>query len=289
MEVVPFFDPPTCTYSYIVYDKYSLDCVVIDPVLDFDPLSMQITTKSLQTLIAFVAEKKLKVHYIFDTHVHADHLSGAYALSKKINAPFAIGKNITRVQKIFAKVFNLSDFNADGKNFDILLSYKQTLNAGTLSVEVLSTPGHTPTCMTYKINDAMFCGDCLFMPNLGTGRCDFPEGSASKLYESIVSKIYSQTDDTKIFVGHDYPANNKGTWRKTFVGESKNSNIMLNKSTTKEEFIIKREARDRQLPLPKLIYFSLLVNINGGCLPKAESNNQRYFKVPMFLGDNLPC
>ena len=269
MNVQSFFDKRTSTFSYVVYDPIALDAVVIDPVLDFDPTSGRIFNESLQKLEQFLKESRLKTHWILETHVHADHLSGALELKKKIQAPIAISQNVIEVQKTFQPVFNLSeDFRADGSQFDHLLKHHEILSAGSFQIQVRHTPGHTPACTAFYIqNVGIFTGDTLFVPERGCGRCDFPGGSAQALYRSIQNEIYSLPDDTIIYVGHDYPGKDEIPQCQTTVGDSKARNIYLKAKTTEEEFILAREKRDQALAFPALLYPSLQVNIQAGQLP----------------------
>jgi glyoxylase-like metal-dependent hydrolase (beta-lactamase superfamily II) len=280
--VQAFFDPATYTVSYVVYDALSRDAVVIDSVLDYDPLASQTSTESVQKLLAFVAAERLKVRWILETHAHADHLSGAQLMKRRLEAPVAIGAAITVVQETFKPVFDLSEsFATDGSQFDRLLADGEVLEAGTLRVEAIATPGHTPACLSYKIDDAVFTGDALFMPDYGTGRCDFPAGSAAALYRSVHDKLYRLPDDTRVFVGHDYqPGGREVAWQTT-IGESKRKNIQLREETTSEAFVAFRSQRDATLAPPRLLYQSVQVNIDGGRLPPVHDNGRRYLRLPL--------
>ena len=196
METKAFFDPQTFTLSYIVHDPQSRDAVVIDPVLDLDPVSWRTSTRSADQIRQYVAEKSLRVGYVLDTHAHADHLSGSEVLRRAFDAPTAIGERITVVQQTFAAAYNFKDFPTDGRQWDTLVTDGQVLRAGTIEIRALHTPGHTPACVSYLIGDAVFTGDALFMPDYGTGRCDFPNGSAADLYHSVVDKLYTLADAT---------------------------------------------------------------------------------------------
>ncbi len=267
MQIKEFHDAEkTGTLSYIVYDEQTLDSVVIDPVLNYDLGSNQISSESFELLVNFIKEHNLNVHYILETHVHADHLSSSQKLKVKFpNAKTAINKNISLVQKTFKKELNLNDnFNTEGQQFDLLLNEGQILKAGSLSIEVLFTPGHTPACSSFLIEKNIFSGDAIFMPDLGTGRCDFPGGSAEQLYNSISNKIYNYPDDYTIYPGHDYPPEGRGLHFKALVGKQKTQNIHLKSDTTKENFIEFRTNRDKTLNPPKFIEPSLKVNLNGG-------------------------
>ena len=285
METKAFFDPNTYTLTFVAYDPESKDAVVIDPVLDFNPLTWRTSQESAQQVQDFVREKSLKVHWVLDTHAHADHLTGMEVLKEAFGAPTAIGDKITMVQKTFAQAYNFNHVKTDGSQWNELLADGQKIQAGTLEIETLHTPGHTPACASYKIGDSVFTGDALFLPDFGTGRCDFPAGSAEDLYESVTSKLYTLPDSTKIFVGHDYqPGGREIQWEST-IGASKESNIQLRASTSKEQFIKFRTERDATLQPPNLILESLQVNIDAGRLPEPEGNGVRYFKMPInFLG-----
>ena len=285
METKAFFDPNTYTLTFVAYDPESKDAVVIDPVLDFNPLTWRTSQESAQQVQDFVREKSLKVHWVLDTHAHADHLTGMEVLKEAFGAPTAIGDKITMVQNTFAQAYNFNHVKTDGSQWNELLADGQKIQAGTLEIETLHTPGHTPACASYKIGDSVFTGDALFLPDFGTGRCDFPAGSAEDLYESVTSKLYTLPDSTKIFVGHDYqPGGREIQWEST-IGASKESNIQLRASTSKEQFIKFRTERDATLQPPNLILESLQVNIDAGRLPEPEGNGVRYFKMPInFLG-----
>lgn len=282
MQVEAFFDDGrTFTLTYVVYDEHSKDAVVIDPVLDLDTTPWRTFTESIEKVARFVAENGLKVHWVLDTHVHADHLSGAHELKERFNSKAAIGSNISVVQEIFKGAFNLArDFPTDGRQFDRLLKDGDVLDAGTLKVEVLHTPGHTPACNTYRIGDAIFSGDVLFIPDVGVARCDFPRGSARDLYRSVTQRLYTLPDETRVFVGHDYPQGREVRWMTT-IGESKRHNVDLPAGCSEAEFVERINARDKQLAAPRLLFPSLQVNINAGVLPTAENNDVSYLKIPL--------
>ena len=282
MEIKTFFDQETFTLTYIVYDKVSQTALVIDPVLDYDPHSSKISTKSVDLIEHFIQDNKLNLQYILETHAHADHLSGTPELKKRFpKIKVAIGQHITKVQEVFKDVFHFEDLKTDGSQFDFLLKDGDCLEVGPLKIEVLETPGHTPACVSYLINDALFTGDALFMPDSGTGRCDFPAGSAEDLYHSIHEKIYSLPDDTRIFVGHDYQPNDREVKWLTTVGESKRLNSQLKQETTRDEFVSMRNERDATLKAPRLLLQSVQVNINAGEFPAKEKNGVSYLKMPI--------
>lgn len=281
--VKEFFDLATSTLTYIVFDPSSRDAVILDPVWDYDQASSKMSTTSIDQVLDFVKANNLKVHYILETHAHADHVSGSQVLKKKISgAKVGIGARITEVQKVFKKVFNLDpDFKTDGSQFDLLLEEGKSLKAGSLTIETIHTPGHTPACDSYVIGDAVFTGDALFMPDYGTGRCDFPAGSAEDLYNSVHEKLYKLPDHFRVFVGHDYLPEGRALAFQSSIGEEKKKNIQLNADTTKEQFVQTRSSRDKTLAAPKLLLPSVQVNIDAGLLPKAEENGLRYLKIPI--------
>ena len=281
-----FFDVATKTLTYVVYDELSRDAVIIDPVLDLDPHAWRISTTSVEQVQGFISEQSLRVRFILDTHAHADHLTGMDALRNAYSAPTAIGAQITQIQVFFATAYNTPAVLTDGSQWDTLLEDGEMLQAGDLPIKAIATPGHTPACMSYLIGDTVFTGDTLFMPDYGTGRCDFPGGSATALYNSVARKLYSLPDSTEVCVGHDYQPNNRSLEFRTTIGESKKKNIQLSASTSETDFVSMREKRDATLSAPRLILPSLQVNINAGRLPEPESNGRSYLKMPLnLLGD----
>ncbi len=282
-RVKEFFDTNTWTLTYVVYDEKTNDAVVIDPVWDYDPAASKLSTESADSVFDFISAKNLKVHYILETHAHADHVSGAQVLRNKIpNAQVGIGAGITDVQKVFKEIFNLNpNFTTDGSQFDLLLNEEALLQAGSLNIKTIFTPGHTPACGSYLIGDALFSGDALFMPDYGTGRCDFPSGSADDLYTSVHEKLYRLPDETRVFVGHDYLPNGRSLAFETTIGEEKTKNIQLKAETTREDFVNFRKGRDKSLAAPRLLLPSVQVNINAGVLPSPEDNGVRYLKIPV--------
>lgn len=283
MKIQHFYDPDTFTLSYVVYDEKTKDGVLIDPVLDFDPASGKITTESANKVSAFIEQEKINLHYILETHAHADHLTGSQVVKEKFpQAKIAIGAKITDVQNVFKSVFNLGEeFKTNGEHFDELLKDYQKIKAGSLLIEVIPTPGHTPACVSFHIEDTVFTGDALFMPDYGTGRCDFPKGSAKDLYHSVHDRLYMLDDNTRVFVGHDYQPNGRVMQFETTIGESKKSNIQLKEQTSEMEFVEFRQARDLTLKAPRLLLPSLQVNIMAGELPRAEGNGKSYLKIPL--------
>lgn len=281
--VKAFFDKSTWTLTYVVFDPATKDAVILDPVWDYDQASSKMSTNSADQVLEFVKKNNLAVHYILETHAHADHVSGSQVLKKQLSgAKIGIGARITDVQKVFKKVFDLdADFKTDGSQFDLLLEEGSKLNAGSLIVETIYTPGHTPACSSYVIGEAVFTGDALFMPDYGTGRCDFPEGSAEDLYTSVHEKLYKLPDHFKVFVGHDYQPNGRPLAFESTIGEEKRKNIQLNAETAKEQFVQFRNTRDKTLAAPRLLLPSVQVNIDAGMLPKAKENGLRYLKIPI--------
>lgn len=281
--VKDFFDKATWTLTYVVYDAKTKDAVIIDPVWDYDPASSSLTSESAVKVRDFIKELGLKVHNILETHAHADHVTGAQVLKKEFpDAKIGIGANIREVQGVFKKVFNLaSDYKTDGSQFDLLLEEGKPHFAGSLKIETIFTPGHTPACASYLIGDAVFTGDALFMPDFGTGRCDFPAGSADQLYTSVHDKLYKLPDETRVFTGHDYQPEGRPVEFESTIGEQKKKNIQLSEKTTRKEFVEMRNARDKQLAAPRLLLPSVQVNIGAGRLPEAEANGMSYLKIPI--------
>jgi glyoxylase-like metal-dependent hydrolase (beta-lactamase superfamily II) len=284
MRVQGFFDPATFTWTYVVFDADSKDAVLIDPVLDYDPLASQTALDSLEKVCAFVDQQGLRLRNVLETHAHADHLTGAQYLKRRFNVAVVIGARITEVQQTFKLLFDLpADFATDGTQFDRLLRDGQGMDAGTLHIQAIGTPGHTPACITYKIGDALFTGDALFIEDYGTGRCDFPRGSAADLYESVHDKLYREPDASRVFVGHDYQPGGRELRCETTIGVEKQRNIQLRADTTREQFVQFRTARDRTLSAPRLLFPSVQVNIAAGRLPDAHSNGVRYLQIPINL------
>jgi glyoxylase-like metal-dependent hydrolase (beta-lactamase superfamily II) len=281
MQIKSFYDPRTATVSYVVFDQATRDAVVIDPVLDYEPLASRIWTESSDVIVDFVNDAELHVHAILETHAHADHISGAQYMKDRLpGAMIAIGQRITEVQGIFKGVFGLPDnFPTDGSQFDHLLEDGEEFRAGSLTVLAVATPGHTPACMTFKIEDAIFTGDALFMPDVGAGRCDFPGGSAEDLYASIQG-LYTMPDDTRVFVGHDYPKERDVAFEST-IGEQKRSNVALPADRPQADFVAWRQQRDASLSAPRLLFQSVQVNIAAGNLPQPQDNEVRYLKIPL--------
>jgi glyoxylase-like metal-dependent hydrolase (beta-lactamase superfamily II) len=286
VEVKAFFDEPTYTLTYVVYDAKTSDAVIIDPVLDYDPLDSVTSIESVEKLLKFVKEKELKVHYILETHAHADHLSSSQELKKLLpGAKLAIGEKITDVQKMFKGILELpEDFNTDGEQFDQLFKDKDVVTAGSLEFKVLHTPGHTPACVSYLFDGAVFTGDALFMPDYGTGRCDFPGGDAKDLYRSVQGRLYTLPENTKVYVGHDYLPGGRQMEYESTIDAEKSSNVQLPVDRSEEDFVEFRRSRDATLKMPRLIFQSVQVNLDGGKLPAAGKSGTRFFKMPVNLG-----
>ena len=281
-EVKAFFDDATNTITYVVSDPKTKNCAVIDSVLDFNSAAGKISHDSADEVIAYVQDQGLTTEWVLETHVHADHLSAAPYIQEQIGGKLGIGAKITVVQETFGKVFNAGTaFERDGSQFDKLFEDGDTFQIGELQAKAISTPGHTPACLTYVIEDAAFTGDTIFMPDFGSARCDFPGGSATQLYNSI-QKLFELPDDTVIFVGHDYkaPGRDEFAWQTT-VGEQKARNIHVGGEKSKDEFVEMREERDAKLGMPKLILPSIQVNMRGGKMPPPEEDGKTYLKIPV--------
>ncbi len=277
-----FFDEATNTVSYVVHEPQGSACAIIDSVLDFDHASGRTDTSSADAIIAWISDQGLKVQWILESHVHADHLSAAPYLQEKLGGKIGIGAKITVVQDTFGKVFNEgTEFQRDGSQFDALFTQGDSFYVGQMRADVMHTPGHTPACMTYVIGDAAFVGDTLFMPDFGTARCDFPGGSSETLYASI-HKILSLPDETRVFVGHDYkaPGRDQYAWETT-VGEQKALNVHIGQGRSIEDFTGLRDARDATLSMPKLILPSLQVNMRAGQMPEPDDQGDVFLKLPV--------
>jgi glyoxylase-like metal-dependent hydrolase (beta-lactamase superfamily II) len=279
--VQAFFDPATWTWSYVVYDRPGGAAVIVDPVLDYDPKSGRTGTGSAAALVDFVRAQGLHVHWILETHAHADHLSSAQWLRTQLGGRVAIGERITRVQQVFKGIFNLEpEFRLDGSQFDRLLADGQSLSLGPLTGRVMGVPGHTPACVAYQFGDAVFVGDTLFMPDVGTARCDFPGGDARTLYASI-HKLLSLPPQTRLFMCHDYPPAGRPISFETTVAEQRARNIHVHEGISAEQFVKMRTERDATLEMPVLILPAVQVNIRAGQMPPKESNGVAYLKIPI--------
>ena len=276
-----FFDEPTNTASYLVSDPATKAAVVIDPVLDYDQATGTGSTRSDDAILAAAVAEGLKIEWVLETHAHADHLSGAPYIKLKTGARVGIGEHIREVQRIFRPVFNATDISGDGSEFDHLFVDGETFAIGGLEASVLHTPGHTPACVSYRIGDAVFCGDTLFMPDYGTARADFPGGDARTLYRSI-QKLLALPPETRLFVCHDYKPADRGeyAWETTIGDERKNVHIA---DKSEDDFVAMRDARDADLAAPLLLFPSIQTNIRAGKLPPAEANGVSYIKIPVKL------
>lgn len=280
-QVQGFFDPATWTVSYLVHNGPGSAAAIIDSVLDYDPKSGRTRTTSADKLIDQVQAQGLQLQWILETHAHADHLSAAPYLQKKLGGQIAIGDQITRVQKVFKGIFNLEpEFRLDGSQFDVLLQDGQAFSIGELTARVMAVPGHTPACVAYQVGDAVFVGDTLFMPDVGTARCDFPGGDASALYASV-QKVLSLPPETRLFMCHDYPPNARPVAFETTVAAQRAHNIHVHDGVSQAEFVEMRTRRDATLEMPVLILPAVQVNIRAGDMPPPEANGTAYLKIPI--------
>ena len=280
-DIKTFFDLETSTFTYVVSGGKGTPCVVIDSVLNYDPKSGRTSTQSADQVIKYIQAEQLKLVWILETHAHADHLTAAPYLQEKLGGKLVIGSHITHVQDVFKGIFNLdSRFATDGSQFDHLLQDGESLTFGKLSLKALFVPGHTPACMAYEIGDAIFVGDTLFLPDVGTARCDFPGGNAKTLYQSI-QKILSYPKETKLYMCHDYPPSDRPVAFCTSVGAEKAENIHVHDGITEEQFVQMRTTRDQTLDMPNLILPSVQVNIRAGHFPEPEANGKAYLKIPL--------
>lgn len=279
MEIREFFDPSTSTLTYVVHAEGR--GVVIDPVRDYEASSAHTSWASAEAVAKYIDGAGLEIPFVIDTHAHADHMSGIPFFHERYGARSVTGNRIGEIQQTFRDVYNLDpDFPVDGRQFAVLLDEGEKLDVGTFAVEAMHTPGHTPAHMSWRIGDAVFVGDTLFMPDYGTARCDFPGGSAGELYDSI-QRLYQLSDETPLFVCHDYRPGGRPMAFRTTVGEQKRHNVQLNQHTTREEYVAFREKRDAELDMPRLILPSLQVNIRAGQLPEPEPNGVSYLRIPL--------
>ena len=276
-----FFDKDTWTVTYVVYEKPGTACIIIDSVLSYDPKSGRTHTKMADEVIEFIKKNDLKTEWILETHAHADHVTAAPYLKSKLGGRVAIGDHISIVQGVFKDIFNLEhSFVTDGSQFDHLLKDDEEIHFGNLSLKALFVPGHTPACMAYQVGDAIFVGDTMFMPDVGTARCDFPGGDAHVLYQSM-KKLLSYPPQTRLFMCHDYPPNGRPVQFETTVAEEKKSNIHMHDGISEDQFIEMRTKRDVTLEMPVLILPAIQVNIRAGEFPPKESNGVSYLKIPI--------
>lgn len=282
MKINSYFDTRTSTITYLVWDPQTRDAFIIDPVLDFDAVDNRVWQESIDLVDADITTLKLNLKLILETHAHADHLSGSQELKKRHpSAKIGIGSKINLIQETFKPVFELGDwFKTDGSQFDILIEDNQILQAGSLAIKAIPTPGHTPACMSFALEDSVFVGDAIFMPDSGTGRCDFPAGSADSLYQSVRNNLYTLPDETRVFVGHDYQPEGRELRYESTIGAEKAANIQLKDGTSKQDFIAFRQKRDEGLNKPKLLFQSIQVNIDAGHLPEGSSSNKAVLRSP---------
>jgi glyoxylase-like metal-dependent hydrolase (beta-lactamase superfamily II) len=282
-QIDAFFDEPTNTVSYLVWDPATKEASVVDPVLNFDQRSGEAKLEAADAILDGAQRQDLKIVRILETHVHADHLSAAPYIKQKTGALVCIGEHIRDVQQIFRPVFNADDVSGDGSEFDHLFKDGERFTIGRLQGEVMYTPGHTPACVSYKIGDAVFVGDTMFMPDYGTARADFPGGDARDLYRSI-RRILDLPPQTRLFMCHDYkaPGRDSFAWETT-VAEERAKNVQVHDGISEDEFVAKRTARDKTLSTPQLLLPSIQVNMRAGKFPPAEANGVRYLKVPLKL------
>ena len=280
-QVHGIFDPATWTVTYVVHAGPGTAAAIIDSVLDYDPKSGRTKTESADKVIEYVRANALQVEWILETHAHADHLSAAPYLRHTLGGNIGIGEQITNLQKMFKGIFNLEpEFQTDGSQFNVLLKNEEVFNIGGLNARVISVPGHTPACVAYHVGDAVFVGDTLFMPDVGTARCDFPGGDAETLYDSV-SKLLSLPPQTRLFVCHDYPPNDRPIAFQTTVAEQRAKNIHVHEGISKAQFVEMRKKRDATLEMPVLILPAVQINIRAGNLPPKESNGTAYVKIPI--------
>lgn len=282
-QLASFFDPGTSTISHVVYDQPGGHAAIIDPVLDYDAKSGRIASDSARRVLDFIRQQRLSVQWILETHAHADHLSAAAWLQQQAGGHMAIGQGIAQVQQLFKGIFNLGDdFACDGSQFDHLFTAGEVFHIGQLTARALFVPGHTPADMAYQIGDMVFVGDTLFMPDVGSARCDFPGGDAAMLYQSV-QQLLALPDGTRLLMCHDYPPQARPiAWQST-VAEQKQHNIHLHAGISQSEFVALRQARDATLEMPQLILPAIQVNIRAGQLPAAENNGVRYLKIPLDM------
>lgn len=282
LHVEAFLDKDSETYSYVVSDIASKHAVLIDPVLDFDYKSGRTSTQSAERILAYIQQQHLTLDWVLETHAHADHLSAAPFFKQHLGAKIGIGAHITQVQAIFKQVFNLEkEFLPNGAQFDRLFHDGEVIQVGTMQIRVMHTPGHTPADLAYLVNEeAAFVGDTLFMPDVGTSRCDFPGGSAATLFHSI-TRLLSLPAETKIYVCHDYPTQGRAYEYQTTVAAQRQHNIHVHDGVTEAQFVAMREKRDATLAMPRLILPSIQVNIRAGHMPPADEQGKVYLKLPI--------
>ena len=281
MNIKSFHDKDTGTFTHVISDPQTQRCAVIDPVLDYDMIAGKTSTKSADQIIEYIKSNSLKLDWILESHIHADHLSSAQYLKNNLGGKVAIGRNILKVLEFWTEIFNTKkDTPLDGSQFDHLFTDGENFKIGNLQAQVIFTPGHTPSCSSYLIGDALFVGDALLMPHFGTARTDFPGGNAKELYHSI-QKIYALPDSTRIFTCHDYPENGATALSESTVGEHKKHNVLLNEKTAEAQYVEARNKRDFGKAVPKLLLPSIQLNIRAGALGDSEENGIQYIKIPL--------
>ena len=282
LEINHFFDPISATLTYLIVDQTSKDAIIIDPVLDYNARDAAISFESVSRLEDLLIKRSLCLRAVLETHVHADHLTGAWFLTQKFpSAKVAVSNRFKEVFPQLAPLVGLAPNEGASNYFDLFLEGDKVYDFGSIRLKVLPTPGHTPACTSYLIDGHLFVGDTIFMPDFGSGRCDFPGGSASKLFDSVVNVLYKLPDATWVYTGHDYQPGGRELAFRASIGQQKHDNVHLNEKTSKNEFVLFREGRDQSLPLPKLISQSLQVNLRGGRLPELNDLGQRLIQVPL--------
>ena len=282
VEVEAIFHEGSGTLTYMVWDEETRDAILIDTVLDFDSQSIRFSTESLESIYERIEARQLCVRAVLDTHVHADHFSGMAEVKTRYGCWTVIGSGIRRVQEIFVPLYGIQDAcPTDGSQFDRLMAHEEDLCFGSITVRALHTPGHTPACTCYLVGDMLFTGDAMFMPDFGTGRCDFPDGSAGQLYDSVMNRLYTLPPDTRVFVGHDYQPGGRELRFETTIAECAENNIRLSENTARLDFVEWRTDRDAQLHFPKLLFSAIQVNIDAGRLPRPTNHGIRYLKHPI--------
>lgn len=281
-QVQAFFDAQSKTFSYVVSDLFTAQCAIIDSVLNYDAAAVRTTTTLADQIIAYIEQRHLQVEWILETHVHADHLSAAQYLKSKLGGKVAIGQQIEIVQQVFATIYDMDvDALIQQQPFDYLFKADEVFQIGQLKAQVIATPGHTPACVSYVIGDAVFVGDTLFMPDYGTARCDFPQGDAAQLYDSV-QRLYRLPDEYRVFLCHDYLPEHRSEYQcETSMGVQKTKNIHIQYDSDKQSFIEMRNQRDAKLSLPKLMLAAIQINMKAGELPEANAKGQRYLKLPL--------
>ncbi|MEZ4332129.1 MAG: MBL fold metallo-hydrolase [Myxococcota bacterium] len=284
MQIEPFYDPVTATLSYVVYDARERVAVVIDPVLDYDPASARRSAESVGRIATFLEERRLDVAYVLDTHAHADHVTALAWIARRYGAKRVIGAKIGLVQATFRDLLRLGDAQpTDGRPFEILLADGERLDVGPFAIEAIETPGHTPACLTYRVEDALFVGDTLFQPDYGTARCDFPGGDAATLHASITALYASHPPETRVFTGHDYRPGGRPVAFESTLGEQRATNVQLSDATACADFVAFRRRRDATLGVPALMIPSIQLNLRAGESPTPEANGIAYLRLPLDL------